>query len=216
MVFGYATEARGQLILHVKARIGRQNCFLVAITQFLKTKAAEIACDTVLTAGYIGALMMCDRRGSVKGDRVPYSLCAAFPQQTGTTPARVVERLRTDLARGRIETTIEPVERIAEAVGFGDAENMRRAAKLAERRTLKPDAELVAVSVLLHDLGLARGGAADRRFEVVGADAGRAFALSHNMRRPTLAMCAFSRATPTELTPAISEPASPWGRPELF
>jgi len=89
-------------------------------------------------------------------------------------------------------------------------------AKLAERRTLKPDAELVAVSVLLHDLGLARGGAPDRRFEVVGADAGRAFALSHNMRRPTLAMCAFSRATPTELTPAISEPASPWGRPELF
>src|SRR4051812_28162131 len=43
MVFGYATEARGQLILHVKARIGRQDCFLVAITQLLKTKAAEIA-----------------------------------------------------------------------------------------------------------------------------------------------------------------------------
>ena len=31
------------------------------------------------------------------------------------------------IARGRIETTTEPVERIAEAVGFGDAENMRRA-----------------------------------------------------------------------------------------
>jgi transcriptional regulator GlxA family with amidase domain len=51
----------------------------------------------------------------------------AFRAQTGTTPARVVERLRADLARGRIETTAEPVERIAEAVGFGDAENMRRA-----------------------------------------------------------------------------------------
>ncbi|AYG63718.1 GlxA family transcriptional regulator [Rhizobium jaguaris] len=50
-----------------------------------------------------------------------------FRAQTGTTPARVVERLRVDLARGRIETTTEPVERIAEAVGFGDAENMRRA-----------------------------------------------------------------------------------------
>jgi transcriptional regulator GlxA family with amidase domain len=48
----------------------------------------------------------------------------AFRAQTGTTPARVVERLRADLARGRIETTPEPVERIAEAVG---AENMRRA-----------------------------------------------------------------------------------------
>jgi len=50
-----------------------------------------------------------------------------FRAQTGTTPARLVERLRVDLARGRIETTPEPVERIAEAVGFGDAENMRRA-----------------------------------------------------------------------------------------
>jgi hypothetical protein len=54
-------------------------------------------------------------------------------------------------------------------------------AKLAQRRALNPDAELVAVSVLLHDLGLARGGAPDRRFEVLGADLGRAFALSHNM-----------------------------------
>jgi HD domain len=54
-------------------------------------------------------------------------------------------------------------------------------AKLTQRRGLVPDAELVAVSVLLHDLGLARGGAPDRRFEVLGADLGRAFALSHNM-----------------------------------
>jgi HD domain len=54
-------------------------------------------------------------------------------------------------------------------------------AKLAQHRALNPDAELVAVAVLLHDLGLARGGAPDRRFEVVGAVAGRAFALSHDM-----------------------------------
>ena len=47
----------------------------------------------------------------------------------------------------------------------------------AQQRKLAPDAELVAMAVLLHDLGLARGGAPDRRFEVVGADIGRAFAL---------------------------------------
>jgi AraC-like DNA-binding protein len=49
--------------------------------------------------------------------------------RAGTAPGarRIVERLRADLARGRIETTAEPVERVAEAVGFGDAENMRRA-----------------------------------------------------------------------------------------
>src|SRR6059058_801271 len=54
-------------------------------------------------------------------------------------------------------------------------------AKLAQRRALAPDAELVAVAVLLHDLGLARGGAPDRRFEIVGAELGRAFALAHDM-----------------------------------
>ena len=46
-------------------------------------------------------------------------------------------------------------------------------AKLSQQRSLTPDAELVAVAVLLHDLGLASGGAPDRRFEVVGADMGR-------------------------------------------
>src|SRR6266850_3560479 len=54
-------------------------------------------------------------------------------------------------------------------------------AKLALNRKLTPDAELVAVAVLLHDRGLAQGGAPDRRFEVIGADAARAFALSHEM-----------------------------------
>jgi hypothetical protein len=54
-------------------------------------------------------------------------------------------------------------------------------AKLAQRRALSPDAELVAVAALLHDLGLSAGGAPDRRFEVVGADLGRAFARSHDM-----------------------------------
>jgi AraC-like DNA-binding protein len=50
----------------------------------------------------------------------------AFRAQTAPRPG-VVERLRADMARGRIESTTEPIERIAEAVGFGDAENMRRA-----------------------------------------------------------------------------------------
>jgi HD domain len=52
---------------------------------------------------------------------------------------------------------------------------------LAQRRKIAPDDELVAVASLLHDLGLARGGAPDRRFEVLGADLARAFALSHSM-----------------------------------
>ena len=53
--------------------------------------------------------------------------------------------------------------------------------RLAQARSLSPDQELVAVAVLLHDLGLAQGGAPDRRFEVLGANLGRDFALQHAM-----------------------------------
>ncbi len=52
---------------------------------------------------------------------------------------------------------------------------------LAQARSLLPDGELLAVAVLLHDLGLAQDSAADRRFEVVGADLGRDFAVQHGM-----------------------------------
>ena len=43
------------------------------------------------------------------------------------TPIGARTPRRFTYGRGRIESTTEPVERIAEAVGFGDAENMRRA-----------------------------------------------------------------------------------------
>src|SRR6185437_5303712 len=68
-------------------------------------------------------------------------------------------------------------------------------AKLAQHRGLTPDAELVAVSVLLHDLGLARGGAPDRRFEVVGADAARDFALAQYGGAPCRDSLGLDRAT---------------------
>src|SRR5256884_9541352 len=54
-------------------------------------------------------------------------------------------------------------------------------AKLAQRRGLAPDAELVAVAVLFHALVLARGGAPARRFEGIGAGIGPALALSPDM-----------------------------------
>ena len=51
----------------------------------------------------------------------------AFRIETGLTPARAVERIRVDLARGQIEGGTENIETIAQATGFGDAERMRRA-----------------------------------------------------------------------------------------
>lgn len=50
-----------------------------------------------------------------------------FVAETGETPAKAIERLRSEAARPRIEHGTEPIETIAESVGFGDPERMRRA-----------------------------------------------------------------------------------------
>jgi len=57
----------------------------------------------------------------------PRNFARAFTAETGTTPAKAVERLRLETARAEVETSHAPLERIAEAAGFGDAGRMRRA-----------------------------------------------------------------------------------------
>lgn len=57
----------------------------------------------------------------------PRNFARAFLAETGTTPARAVERLRLEIARTAVETTPDPLDRIAERTGFGDAGRMRRA-----------------------------------------------------------------------------------------
>lgn len=50
-----------------------------------------------------------------------------FRQETGETPARAIERLRCEAARIRMRDGREPITVVAQAVGFADAERMRRA-----------------------------------------------------------------------------------------
>lgn len=57
----------------------------------------------------------------------PRNFARSFTDETGTTPAKAVERLRLETARNEIETTHLPLDRIAEASGFGDPGRMRRA-----------------------------------------------------------------------------------------
>jgi len=57
----------------------------------------------------------------------PRHFSRAFARETGSSPARAIERLRLEAARALIETSAEPIERIAVEVGFGDPERMRRA-----------------------------------------------------------------------------------------
>jgi transcriptional regulator GlxA family with amidase domain len=57
----------------------------------------------------------------------PRNFARAFTAETGTTPAKAVERLRLETARTAVETSHAPLERIAEKAGFGDPGRMRRA-----------------------------------------------------------------------------------------
>jgi transcriptional regulator GlxA family with amidase domain len=57
----------------------------------------------------------------------PRNFARVFTAETGMTPAKAVERLRLETARTAVETSHTPLERIAEAVGFGDSGRMRRA-----------------------------------------------------------------------------------------
>jgi len=50
----------------------------------------------------------------------------AFHKEIGTTPAKLVERLRIDAVRRRLEETDASLDRIARDCGFGSADAMRR------------------------------------------------------------------------------------------
>jgi transcriptional regulator GlxA family with amidase domain len=51
----------------------------------------------------------------------------AFIAETGTTPSKAIERLRIEVARARVQSTSEAIERVAQTTGFRDPERMRRA-----------------------------------------------------------------------------------------
>jgi transcriptional regulator GlxA family with amidase domain len=57
----------------------------------------------------------------------PRNFARAFAAETGATPAKAVERLRLEVARTAVETSLRPLEEIATAHGFTDAGHMRRA-----------------------------------------------------------------------------------------
>ncbi len=57
----------------------------------------------------------------------PRQFARVFLEETGVTPGRFVERTRLDAARRRLETTFDSIDKVAQDVGYGSAEAMRRA-----------------------------------------------------------------------------------------
>ena len=57
----------------------------------------------------------------------PRQFSRAFRTETGTSPARAIEKLRLEAARLMLEQSRHPVEVVATETGFADTERMRRA-----------------------------------------------------------------------------------------
>lgn len=56
----------------------------------------------------------------------PRHFARVFLRETGTTPARFVERLRVESACRRLEESADTLDQIAASCGFGSADSMRR------------------------------------------------------------------------------------------
>ncbi len=70
-----------------------------------------------------------DLRVEILAKRVnmsPRNFARNFLLETGVTPAKYIEMVRTDLARHYLETTELQISEIAQKAGFKDAETMRR------------------------------------------------------------------------------------------
>jgi transcriptional regulator GlxA family with amidase domain len=101
-------------------------------SQFSERLAHPIAQDSALRAVCDEIVADPSRDHSVPGmaERAGLSerhLARLFIAQTGATPARFVERVRVEAARDLLEAGLTPVATIAEQIGFGSAETMRRA-----------------------------------------------------------------------------------------
>ncbi len=111
------------LVVFLK-RPGGQSQF----SAYLKTDAANRRDFRELKA-WIMENPNADLRVETLAERVdmsPRNFARTFLLETGTTPAKFVEMVRTDLARHYLESTKKQVNEVAQKAGFKDSETMRR------------------------------------------------------------------------------------------
>jgi transcriptional regulator GlxA family with amidase domain len=63
---------------------------------------------------------------AAKAGMSPRNFARVFLKDTGTTPARFVERSRVEAARRRLEESRDKLERVANDCGFGSMQSLRR------------------------------------------------------------------------------------------
>ena len=116
-----ARRAARELVVHQR-RHGGQSQF--SVMQDVRLASGRF--DSLI--GWVQTNLADDLKVEQLADRAGMSarnFARVFRGETGTTPARFVEKLRLEAARQRVETTGLPLQQIARETGFGEAERMR-------------------------------------------------------------------------------------------
>jgi transcriptional regulator GlxA family with amidase domain len=118
-----AQKAARQLVLYHR-RSGGQSQF----SSLLELKAPEGRFGKLLTWAreHLDAPLTVEDLAEQAGMSSRH-FARAFIAETGTTPSKAIERLRIEVARQRVQSSSEAIERVAQATGFRDPERMRRA-----------------------------------------------------------------------------------------
>lgn len=120
-----AARERAQALVTYMVRPGGQSQFSPALAQ-QSLDADPFADLHAWIAHHLGE----DLRVEVLAARANQSLRSfqrAYVAATGMTPAKGVEAIRVNAARELLESSTQPVKRIADRCGFGDEEHLRRA-----------------------------------------------------------------------------------------
>jgi transcriptional regulator GlxA family with amidase domain len=94
---------------------------------FLQMQSGDARFDRL--HGWIAGHLDADLSVPALADRLGMSersFVRHYGRLLGTTPARTIERIRVEAARGLLSTTRLPIKRVAQRCGFGGEETMRR------------------------------------------------------------------------------------------
>ena len=118
-----ARRAARELVVHQR-RQGGQSQF--SVMQDIRLASGRF--DDLI--GWVRTNLHADLSVEALAERAAMSarnFARVFRTETGVTPARLVEKLRLEAARERVEATSQSIQTIASETGFGDPERMRTA-----------------------------------------------------------------------------------------
>ena len=118
-----AARVARELVLYVRRPAGQSQLSVSQPLQIADRKALRELQTWILdhVCEHLSVAALADRCAMS-----PRHFARVFRRETGTTPARFIERLRVESASTRLEESADTVDQIAASCGFGSADSMRR------------------------------------------------------------------------------------------